>query len=128
MMVRVLPLPAPANTSSGPSPWVTASRCGSLSSVMTAIDYPTSLTLRPRTHKTRANGLELLYARAMRLPRPTTIAARWDGVGVTLPASPVPAQLPEECACCAEAASHRSALTRADGTSLLVGYCDECAE
>src|SRR5437588_3648935 len=28
---RVLPLPAPASISSGPSPWVTASRCGSLS-------------------------------------------------------------------------------------------------
>src|SRR5215207_4857471 len=29
---RVLPEPAPASTSSGPSPWRTASRCGSLSS------------------------------------------------------------------------------------------------
>ena len=28
---RVLPLPAPASTSSGPSPWRTASRCGGLS-------------------------------------------------------------------------------------------------
>src|SRR6478752_1327330 len=37
MIVRVLPLPAPANTSSGPSPWVTACIWGSLSSGMTGI-------------------------------------------------------------------------------------------
>ena len=32
MSTRVLPEPAPASTSSGPSPWVTASRCGGFSS------------------------------------------------------------------------------------------------
>jgi len=76
----------------------------------------------------------LLYAYAMRVPRPTAFslgslgAPRLEGVSVELPASLALARLPEECACCAEAASHRLALTRADGASLLVGYCDECAE
>ncbi|HET7540815.1 MAG TPA: hypothetical protein VFK05_13120, partial [Polyangiaceae bacterium] len=51
-----------------------------------------------------------------------------EGVSVALPAALSSVLLPEECACCARAASHRSALTRADGASLLVGYCDECAE
>src|ERR1700743_2196923 len=36
MIVRVLPLPAPANTSSGPSVWVTACICGSFSSLIVA--------------------------------------------------------------------------------------------
>jgi hypothetical protein len=63
----------------------------------------------------------------MRVPRPN-IAAMLDGASVTLPASLTTALLPAECACCAAVASHHSALTRADGASLLVGYCDECAE
>lgn len=62
--------------------------------------------------------------RALRL----TTTAELAGASVTLPASREPAQLPPECACCAETASHHSALLRADGASLLVGYCDECAE
>ncbi len=79
----------------------------------------------------------MLYALAMRVPRLTSFSfgspsslgpPRLDGVSVALPDSPSPAQLPEECACCAAAASHRLALSRADGSSLLVGYCDECAE
>jgi hypothetical protein len=36
--------------------------------------------------------------------------------------------LPEECACCSAPPTHRTALRRKDGASLLVGYCDECAE
>jgi len=63
----------------------------------------------------------------MRAPRPS-FAAQLDGVSVTLPGSLSSALLPEECACCAEPASHRAALTRADGASLLVGYCEDCAE
>jgi len=82
--------------------------------------------LPPLSHKTRAIAHELLYCSAMRVPRLTT-ATDLHGVSVRLPAL-AGALLPEECACCAEAASHRSALTRADGASLLVGYCDECAE
>ncbi|HKO48629.1 MAG TPA: hypothetical protein VJV79_12945 [Polyangiaceae bacterium] len=89
-----------------------------------------SLTLPPRTHKTRAIPRELLYAWAMRVPRLTTVPSQLDGVSVALPASASPSTtlLPEECACCAQAATHRVALKRADGASLLVGYCDECAE
>jgi hypothetical protein len=87
-----------------------------------------SLTLPPRTHKTRAIPDELLYASAMRVPRLTTVPSALHGVSVALPASQAGALLPEECACCAEAATHRLALTRTDGSSLLVGYCDECAE
>jgi hypothetical protein len=64
----------------------------------------------------------------MRVPRLTTGSTRLDGVSVALPASRAPALLPEECACCAEPSTHRLALTRSDGASLLVGYCDECAE
>jgi hypothetical protein len=86
-----------------------------------------SLTLPPRTHKTRAIPNELLYAPAMRAPGLTTVTSGLDGVSVALPSSQA-ALLPEECACCAEAATHRLALSRADGASLLVGYCDECAE
>ena len=67
----------------------------------------------------------MLYAAAMRVPRLTTV---FDGVSVALPAPPAPTLLPEECACCGEAATHRLALRRKDGASLLVGYCDECAE
>src|SRR6478735_1323892 len=63
----------------------------------------------------------------MRVPR-LSLESRLEGASVTLPVSLSSALLPEECACCAEAASHRTALTRADGASLLVGYCDECAE
>src|SRR5882724_2924732 len=124
MMVRVLPLPAPAKTSSGPTPWVTAFRCGSLSSV--AIWGP-SLTLRPLTHKTRANGRELLYALAMhsRFTRPRPVLA---GESVLLPRAAGPLVLPEECACCAGPATHRLGVARQDGASVLVGYCDECAE
>jgi hypothetical protein len=48
------------------------------------------------------------------------------GVSVALP--PGTAILPEECACCAEPATHRLAARRRDGVSVLVGYCDECAE
>lgn len=67
----------------------------------------------------------------MRVPRPTVLSrvpSRLDGVSIALPASTTALILPEECACCAEAATHRLALTRNDGRSLLVGYCDECAE
>ena len=70
----------------------------------------------------------MLYASAMRVPRLITESPRLDGVSVELPATDAPVQLPEECACCAEAVSHHAAVTRADGASLLVGYCDECAE
>ncbi|HYQ31245.1 MAG TPA: hypothetical protein VER04_28625 [Polyangiaceae bacterium] len=65
--------------------------------------------------------------RLPRLPRLTTVA-RLDGVSVALPAALSAVLLPEECACCAQQATHRLALTRKDGASLLVGYCDECAE
>ncbi len=84
----------------------------------------------PRTHKARAIQRQLLYALAMRVPRLTPVPSGLDGVSVALPisASPSAVQLPEECACCAEVATHRVALTRPDGASLLVGYCDECAE
>ncbi|HEX3850848.1 MAG TPA: hypothetical protein VHW01_07760, partial [Polyangiaceae bacterium] len=50
------------------------------------------------------------------------------GVSVLLPRGAGPALLPEECACCGEPATHRHALPRKDGVSVLVGYCDECAE
>ncbi len=50
------------------------------------------------------------------------------GVSVRLPHASGPTLLPEECACCGQAATHRSALPRKDGVSLLIGYCDECAE
>jgi hypothetical protein len=83
--------------------------------------------LPPLTYKTRANGAELLYALAMRALRPKSPLA---GVSVLLPrghGAPL-RLLPEECACCGVPATHRSALGRKDGASLLVGYCDECAE
>lgn len=48
------------------------------------------------------------------------------GVSVALP--PGTALLPEECACCGAQASHRVAVRRRDGVSVLVGYCDDCAE
>jgi hypothetical protein len=59
--------------------------------------------------------------------RPRSVLA---GVSVLLPSAAGSAisRLPEECACCGEAATHRLALPRKDGVSLLVGYCDECAE
>ncbi|HYQ03395.1 MAG TPA: hypothetical protein VER96_32190 [Polyangiaceae bacterium] len=63
----------------------------------------------------------------MRVPR-LSLESRLEGASVTLPVSLSSALVPEECACCAEVASHRTALTRADGASLLIGYCDECAE
>lgn len=52
------------------------------------------------------------------------------GVSVGLPSAHgrAPIQLPEECACCAAVATHPVALDRKDGLSLLVGYCDKCAE
>ena len=50
------------------------------------------------------------------------------GVSVALARSPRPWSLPEACACCGAASTHRLALQRQDGVSLLVGYCDECAE
>jgi hypothetical protein len=72
------------------------------------MDAPGSTSAPPRLARARVDGL--------------------PGVSVVLPAALSSVQLPEECACCGEAASHRSAVTRADGASLLVGYCDECAE
>lgn len=84
-----------------------------------------SLTLRPLTHKTRAIASELLYARAVLEIRPNTVL---EGVSVTLPASTPPVLLPEECACCGQESTHRAALAGNDDASLLVGYCDECAE
>jgi len=99
-----------------------------------------SLTLPPLTHKTRAIPSKLLYVVAMRAPWLSTFSfglfgspsapgqSSLDGVSVELPAELAAAQLPEECACCAQAASHRLALTLPGGASLLVGYCDECAE
>jgi hypothetical protein len=50
------------------------------------------------------------------------------GVSVLLPRGAGPTLLPEECACCGELATHRLALAQKDGASVLVGYCDECAE
>jgi hypothetical protein len=35
--------------------------------------------------------------------------------------------LPEECACCGRPSTHQRALSRAQRTVLLVGYCDDCA-
>lgn len=72
--------------------------------------------------------LDLLYASgAMRALGMREHARLLDGVSVPLPASTA-ALLPEACACCDEPATHRQALTQSDGTSLLIGYCDECAE
>ena len=51
-----------------------------------------------------------------------------EGVSVRLSRASGPTQLPEECACCGQAPSHRSSVAHKDGASLLVGYCDECAE
>ncbi|MEP7052716.1 MAG: hypothetical protein ABJB12_20275 [Pseudomonadota bacterium] len=50
------------------------------------------------------------------------------GVSVRLPHASGLTLLPEECACCGQAATHHSALARKGDTSVLVGYCDECAE
>lgn len=105
-----------------------------------------SLTLPPLTHKTRATPHDLLYAAsAMRVPRPSSLSLRaratrvvralrvlWAararrGISVALPAGEQGTVLPEECACCAEPATHRLA-ARHGNVSLLVGYCDECAE
>jgi len=47
------------------------------------------------------------------------------GVRVVIP--PDLTVLPEECACCGKPATHKNAL-RQGKRSLLVGYCDECAE
>jgi hypothetical protein len=49
-----------------------------------------------------------------------------SAVRVALP--PKTLILPEECACCSELSTHRNALRRLDGLTLLVGYCDECSE
>jgi hypothetical protein len=67
--------------------------------------------------------MDLLYARGMRRLRLRPMIA---GASVALP--PGTALLPEECACCGKPASHRVAVRSRAGTSLLVGYCDECAE
>jgi hypothetical protein len=67
----------------------------------------------------------LLYAHAMRA---WSCALRPVLVGVSVALPPGTAILPEECACCAEPATHRLAARRRDGVSVLVGYCDECAE
>jgi hypothetical protein len=69
----------------------------------------------------------LLYALAMR-PLFMRHQAVLAGLSVLLPRGAGPTLLPEECACCGELATHRLALGRKDGVSVLVGYCDECAE
>ncbi|HEY3666208.1 MAG TPA: hypothetical protein VGL19_09420 [Polyangiaceae bacterium] len=63
----------------------------------------------------------------MRLPfmRPRPVLA---GESVLLPRGAGPAQLPAECACCAGPATHQLGLSGKDGASVLVGYCEECAE
>src|SRR4051812_1957350 len=74
--------------------------------------------------------------RAMRLFRRLRVSRRQCaragrvplGRCVTLPPSASGTLLPEECACCGEAATHRLAARGKDGVSLLVGYCDACAE
>jgi len=72
--------------------------------------------------------LDLLYAPgAMRAFGTQELVRRLDGVSVPLPAHAA-ALMPEVCACCDEPATHRQALSRADGASLLIGYCDECEE
>lgn len=48
-------------------------------------------------------------------------------MSLTLKASTLPV-LPEECACCAAPSTHSVALRLANRDSLLVHYCDECAE
>ena len=78
----------------------------------------------------RALG-QFLSSRAVRVRR--AFSAFRDSrvrrrVSVALPASASGTLLPEECACCAAPATHRLAARRTDGASLLVGYCDECAE
>ncbi len=47
--------------------------------------------------------------------------------GVSVALAPGPALLPEECACCGNSATHQLA-TELGARSLLIGYCDECAE
>ncbi|MET0791093.1 MAG: hypothetical protein ABW061_06185 [Polyangiaceae bacterium] len=90
------------------------------------------------THKTRATARDLLYAvgvlralrffRVLRFVRALRASRVLDGVRVVLSAGASGALLPEECACCAEPATHHLAARRRDGSSLLVGYCDECSE
>jgi hypothetical protein len=59
----------------------------------------------------------------MRAPR---LRSALTGVSVALPLGmPV---LPQECACCGQPATHRAAARRTDGLSVLIGYCDDCAE
>lgn len=63
--------------------------------------------------------------RALRKP------ASRGGAGVSWPPlreTGTPLVLPEACACCFEPPSHRVAVAHARFGSLLVGYCDECAE
>jgi hypothetical protein len=48
--------------------------------------------------------------------------------GTSVAIAPGTSLLPEECACCGKPATHHLAARRRDGVSLLVGYCEECAE
>lgn len=65
--------------------------------------------------------------RAVRALRTLRAARVRHGMSVTLPAAESSTLLPEECACCGAPATHRLAARRPEA-SLLVGYCDECAE
>ena len=67
----------------------------------------------------------MLYAAGMRAKRQNNIR---EGVSVALPQASAPVLLPEECACCGQGSTHRVALAGNAEASLLVGYCDECAE
>ncbi|HWZ90402.1 MAG TPA: hypothetical protein VNW92_16175, partial [Polyangiaceae bacterium] len=62
----------------------------------------------------------------MRVPRVSRLRPLLAGVSVAMPSGT--ALVPEECACCAAAATHRLEARRRDGVSLLIGYCDDCAE
>ena len=82
VMTRVLPVPAPARTSSGPSVVVTASRCGGL--------RPERSTGRRRRIASRTDGAAKLFARPMAASPRAYPSARPPPTSTRRPARPAP--------------------------------------
>src|SRR5690349_7383880 len=111
-MVRVLPLPAPANTINGPTVCATACSCGSFSSAMEApgpvASSAASLArIDPGRRRSAAGNL-----------RPRMTRLEWQRLSLGARRGVVPA----ECACCGGVAVRTHPVSDGAEQHLLIGY------
>src|SRR5690606_30030048 len=125
VMVRLLPLPAPAKMSSGPFVWATASAWGWFSSSMGSAAVSRESGFSASTPHPQAASSDDARAGAAVPDR----AEAW-GSGASPQVLRVPAAesflAPSACACCLGVAAQSLVVRGSAGEAVSVNYCEEC--